>query len=161
LHETVRVVIEESFGYEPKLHLHRKYYETVLPQGTLPQQLRDCYTTFINNKLLCEALRSVASRVLELPEKLVAAWLRGVFDGDGHVRIDRQAAQITISAWNGRANQFIRDALLRVGIVTSRSPRAAAGKDGNIVITGVDNLTVFLRKVGSAHPAKKDRLDAL
>src|SRR5207249_6284373 len=124
-------------------------------------RLQDCFTTVINNRLLCEALRAVEARILELPAALVAAWLRGVFDGDGCVRVDAKSPQVIISAWGGKANRFIRDAFLRVGIVTSLAPNAHEGKDGNIVIAGIGNLRRFLRRIGSGHPAKKIRLGEL
>ncbi|MEW6213265.1 MAG: LAGLIDADG family homing endonuclease, partial [Acidobacteriota bacterium] len=161
LHDRVAEILVEHFGYEAKRHLNKKHYETVLPQGEHPQKLQDCYTTFINNKLLCEALRAIHERVLELPSWIIAAWLRGVFDGDGCVRVSAQSPQVIISAWNKQANQFIRDALLRVGIVTSLSPSAKKGKDGNIVITGAESINAFISKIGSGHPAKQEKLVAL
>jgi ATP-dependent metalloprotease FtsH len=161
LHEKVNAILEEQFGYGAKRHLNKKHYEIALPQGNHPQTLQDCYTTFINNKLLCEALRAIEARILELPGDLVAAWLRGVFDGDGCVRVSHQTPQVIISAWDQPANQFIRDALLRIGIVTSYSPSARKGKDGNIVITGLENLKTFIAKIGSGHPAKQAKLTAL
>jgi len=161
LHDRIAEILAECFGYEAKRHLNKKRYETVLPQGGYPQKLQDCYTTFINNKLLCEALRTIHEHVLELPSWLIGTWLRGVFDGDGCVRVSAQSPQIIISAWNKQANQFIRDALLRVGIVASLSPSAKKGDDGNIVITGLESINAFVSKIGSSHPAKQEKLAAL
>src|SRR5581483_7388163 len=158
LHEKVRTILEQQFGYQAVTRLNEKYYDALLPQGKCPQRLRDCYTTWINNKLICEALRAVQRKVLELPAPLVGAWLRGVFDGDGCVRTDRRSPQVIISAWDQQANQFIRDALLRVGIVTSCPETARNGDDGNIVITGRQNLKTFQDRVGSAHPEKQAKL---
>jgi ATP-dependent metalloprotease FtsH len=45
--------------------------------------------------------------------------------------------------------------------VTSYSPSARQGTDGNIVVTGLENLSSFIASVGSNHPAKQDRLIAL
>ena len=159
LHDRVRVILHEQFGYTATTRLNKKYLDNLLPQGRTPVALRDCWTTYIDKKVLCEALRAIIARVNELPASLVAAWLRGVFDGDGYVRSNSQSPQVTISAWKRLANQTIRDALLRVGIVTSRSPTSALGKDGNIVITGREHLSVFLNLVGSNHPDKRARLD--
>jgi ATP-dependent metalloprotease FtsH len=161
LHERVRESLEAQFGYSPKRHLNAKHYETVLPQGKHPVALQDCYTTFINSRVLCETLRNVQERILELPYYFIAAWLRGVFDGDGYVRVNDKSPQITISSWNPAANQFIRDALLRVGIPTSFSASARAGLDGNIVLTGLDAISAFARKIASEHPAKLAALDQL
>jgi len=161
LHEKMCFILREQFGLSAPTRLNDKYYQNPLPQGTLPQELQDSYTTHIHNRLLCDALRAVVARVVELPARLVAAWLRGVFDGDGCVRVSRQSPQVIISAWKPEANQLIRDALLRVGIVTSRSPLAQLGEDGNIVVTGLDNLRRFLADIGSGHPAKQAKLGQL
>ncbi len=161
LHERVDEILGTNFGYSPRRHLNVKQYDRLLPQGTYPQTLRDCYTTFINNRLLCDSLRAAQSRILEMPSYLIASWLRGVFDGDGCVRLDPQAPQIIISAWDHSANQLIRDALLRAGIVVSFSRSARAGRDGNIVMTGRETITRFAHKIQSDHPAKAAQLHAL
>jgi ATP-dependent metalloprotease FtsH len=161
LHERLSTILQNQFGYAPKLHLNQKHYDNLLPQGKLPVALRDCCTSHIGNKLLCQALRAIQGRILELPEGLIAAWLRGIFDGDGCVRVARSSPQVIISAWDRDANRLIRDALLRVGIVAGLSPRARAGSDGNIVITGRENLQTFFRVVGSCHPRKQARLEQL
>ena len=158
LHSKLAEIIESNFGYSPKRHLNQKHYERRLPQGTYPLNLKDCYTTRINNRLLCDALRTLQARVLELPSSHVAAWLRGMFDGDGCVRLDSKTPQVIISAWNSVTNQMVRNALLRVGIVTSLSPLASRGEDGNIVISGVDFLRRFASKVGTNHPEKERRV---
>ncbi|HEY3214969.1 MAG TPA: AAA family ATPase [Candidatus Eisenbacteria bacterium] len=160
LHERVREIVEQNFSYAPKRHLNRKHYETILPQGSTPKVLQDCYTTYINNLLLCETLRGVQAHILELPSELIAAWLRGVFDGDGYVRADPRTPQVVISAWDRKSNRMIRDALLRVDIPTSLSSSADAGH-GNIYITGLAALTSFVNRVGADHPQKAAKLDQL
>jgi ATP-dependent metalloprotease FtsH len=160
LHDEVRTICVAELGYEPKRYLNTKHYEIVLPQGKHPKTLKDCYSTFINNKLLCEALRALQERILELPAPLIGSWLRGVFDGDGCVRVNPSNPQVTISAWDETANRTIRDALLRLGIVTSR-PRHAREGHGNITITGREMLQRFYTYVNSEHPAKAERLGDL
>ena len=161
LHERVRETLDAEFGYSPKRHLNAKGYERLLPQGKYPEKLQDCFATHINNKLLCDSLRTVQEQLLELPYYLIAAWLRGVFDGDGCVRANGKTPQITISAWKPEENQLIRDALLRVGIPTNYSPAARAGRDGNIVLTGLESLRAFVYKVSSDHPVKIPALNEL
>jgi ATP-dependent metalloprotease FtsH len=161
LHDRVQSVLESQVGYTPRRHLNVKHFETILPQGKTPKTLRDCYTTYINNRLLCDALRRLNAEVLELPSRLITAWVRGVFDGDGYVRTTASAPQVVISAWEPAANQRIRDALLRIGIVTGRSPAAREGRDGNIVITGTEHIRRFADRVGSDHPVKNGKLEAL
>jgi len=161
LHERVREILELEFRYSPKRHLNAKHFENLLPQGKVPRTLKDCWTTHINSRLLCDALRVLNDRVLELPEFLVSAWLRGVFDGDGHVRVCENSPRVIFSAWDGAANQRIRDALLRVGIPTSLSNRAHAGTYGNIELSGIDFIRRFDSRVWSDHPAKRQALDDL
>jgi ATP-dependent metalloprotease FtsH len=161
LHDRVATIVSSHFGYTPVCRLNAKRYSQVLPQGTHPKTLQDCYTTFIDHKLLCETLREVEARMLTLPQPFIAAWLRGVFDGDGCVRLDERSPQVIFSAWNPAANQRVRDALLRVGIVTSLAPSAQAGQDGNVVLTGRDHLLRFLNEIGSHHPEKQQRLGQL
>jgi hypothetical protein len=109
--------------------------------------------------MICDALRRIESRVLELPAHQIAAWLRGVFDGDGHVRTTPSCPQFVISAWKRAENQKIRSALLRIGIPVALSARAHVGKDGNIVVSGREMLRVFAHKVGSDHPKKQAAMD--
>jgi ATP-dependent metalloprotease FtsH len=154
LHERVREILQFEFDYAPPRHLNAKNYDRLLPQGKYPVVLQDCWTSYINNRLLCDALRVLNSRVLELPPFLIGAWLRGVFDGDGCVRENASCPQIIISAWQRSHNALIRSALLRVGIPTRRSSRVHAGFDGNIVITGAESIRAFYRSVHSDHPAK-------
>jgi hypothetical protein len=110
LHERVKTILETQFAYTPRRHLNVKHFENLLPQGRTPKTLQDCYTTYINNRLLCDALRRLNAEVLELPSRLITAWVRGVFDGDGCVRTTSSAPQIILSAWEPAANQRIREA---------------------------------------------------
>jgi ATP-dependent metalloprotease FtsH len=161
LHERAREILVREFGYEPKRYLNTKRFDLLLPQGKFPRSLRDSWTTHINNRLICVALRSLNVRVLELPGYLIAAWLRGVFDGDGNVRTTESCPQVTISAWQEPSNHQIRSALLRIGLPTARSAGAHAGRDGNIVITGTTAIRTFINQVYSNHPQKKAALDLL
>jgi ATP-dependent metalloprotease FtsH len=161
LHDRVDDILRLHFGYSPKRHLNKKRFDMMLPQGKKPLSLRDCYTSFINNRLLCDSIRTVQSRILEMPSEVIAGWLRGIFDGDGCVRVTESTPQIIISAWEPGANQLIRDALLRIGIPTSFTKAARSGKDGNIVISGRDLLSHFYHRVRSDHPAKSVKLDRL
>ncbi|HYM81701.1 MAG TPA: AAA family ATPase, partial [Candidatus Limnocylindria bacterium] len=161
LHDRLSEIIRTHFDYVTHRHLNAKRFDLMLPQGTQPKSLKDCYTTFINNRLLCMALRNVQSRILEMPASIIASWLRGMFDGDGCVRVDANAPQLVISAWDPSRNRLVRDALLRIGVVTSMSPGARNGRDGNVVITGLENLRRFVSAVGTEHPEKLPKLDAI
>jgi ATP-dependent metalloprotease FtsH len=161
LHDRIQEILEREFSYGPRRYANRKHFDRPLPQGTLPGTLRDSWTTCINNRLLCDALRTLNSRVLELPSFLIAAWVRGVFDGDGHVRQTASSPQVILTAWQRRNNDLIRSALLRIGIPTSLSPRAHAGLDGNIVISGSVHIREFIKQVYSDHPEKRAALERI
>ncbi len=156
LHDEVRRILLEQFAYAPRRHRSQSH-----AVRSASRSRQACYTTHINNRLLCDTLRNIQKGILTLPQSQNAAWLRGMFDGDGSVRLDEHAPQIIISAWNCRLNQRVRDALVRVGIPTSVSPAARDGRDGNIVITGRDNLLAYLHWIGSEHPQKRPKLIAL
>jgi ATP-dependent metalloprotease FtsH len=151
LHDRLSEILTTSFGYEPK-----KYRLTRAHAG-----MRDCWNSAIHHRLLCDLLRAVESRILELPAHMIAAWLRGVFDGDGCVRVSETTPQIIYSAWDERTNACIRDALLRIGLPTTVSPAAKVHRDGNIVITGRDLIARFVQRVGSDHAEKSVALDRL
>jgi ATP-dependent metalloprotease FtsH len=159
LHDRIASILNREFGYSPRRHLSKKHFEHVLPQGKDPVLLRDCWQTFIDNRLLCDALRALNARILELHPDYITAWLRGVFDGDGHVRTTPDAPQFCISSWRVRENRIIRAALLRIGIPVSLSPKAHVGEDGNIVITGRAALLSFANRVYSEHPEKQAAME--
>ncbi len=161
LHDRLSDILKYEFGYTPRLHKNKKYFDTVLPQGGHPKTLRDSWTTHINHRFLCDVLRRFDERIQELPAFLVAAWLRGVFDGDGCVRTTPSCPQVILSAWQGRNNQQIRSALIRLGISVPLSASSHAGRDGNIVISGVVAIRSFIDKVYSDHPAKRASLDTI
>ncbi|TMQ72746.1 MAG: hypothetical protein E6K81_06570, partial [Candidatus Eisenbacteria bacterium] len=100
LHERVAEILRLHFDYSPKRHLNAKHFENLLPQGKTPATLKDCYTTFISSRFLCDALSRVQASILEMPSYIVGAWLRGVFDGDGHVRPAERDPRIVLSAWD-------------------------------------------------------------
>ena len=159
LHERVIHVLRQEFGYAAGRRLNPKCYENLLPQGSKPRHLRDCWTTFIHNRLLCDAIRTLNARILEQHPDLIAGWLRGVFDGDGYVRSSANAPQFIISAWKTQENRKIRSALLRLGIPVPLSETAHAALDGNIVVSGRTALQRFGSRVYSGHPQKRAAME--
>jgi hypothetical protein len=125
LHSRLREILEHEFDYSPRIYANKKHFENPLPQGTKPLRLKDSWTTVIGNRLIADAIRAFRARLLEQNSDLIAAWLRGMFDGDGCVRAQRSCPQLTISAWKPSENHLIRAALLRVDC-RCRSPLARA-----------------------------------
>jgi len=158
LHKKFSDIIEKKFGYQPKIYLNKKYFSNLLPQGKFPKTLKDCYTTHVNNKLIRTIIEKVDDALLMLPEHLIAAWLRGIFDGDGYCSNTTNVPKIVIVATEKNLNHLIRSALHRLGII---SYATKANEGGSIEITGKSTVEAFKEKVFSCHPKKKERLTAL
>ncbi len=146
--------------YNTNEHLHKlltKIVEKNFAYKTQEYRYSNCWTTDINNSLIRQLVRNIQNNILRLPEKLIAAWLSGVFDGDGCVSGEGNDPKATISAWNEASNRLIRDALHRIGIV----PYLPRHFTGNVEITGKKSLSLFLERVFPQHPEKLKRLQNL
>ncbi|MEW6579699.1 MAG: acetyl-CoA decarbonylase/synthase complex subunit delta [Chloroflexota bacterium] len=89
-----------------------------------------------------------------LSPDLVAAFLRGLFDGDGHVSGQR----VLFTTRTKVEARHIHLLLKRLGIVSYISPIAR----GYQVATSSDGDALrFRERVGTDHPAKRARLDAI
>jgi CO dehydrogenase/acetyl-CoA synthase beta subunit len=92
--------------------------------------------------------------VSSLPNDLVAAFLRGLFDGDGHVAGGR-ALFTTRTRLEARHIHMLLKKLGVVSYITSI-------KRGYQVATSSDGDTIRFRTIiGAEHPAKRARLDAI
>jgi len=155
LHQKLREILKENFGYEPKIYLNKKHYETILPQGKKPEKLKDCYTTNINNKIIRIILKKIDEIILTLPENLIASWLSGVFDGDGYIANKSNTPKIVIVATNPNLNYKIKAGLHRLGIIGYSTQ---SNKGSSIEITGKINIGIFKNKIFSFHPDKAMKL---
>jgi len=98
--------------------------------------------------------------VMRLSDDLVAAFLRGYFDGDGSVHAEKSIVVYT-TAQTARARR-LQQLLRRLGLVGTRQKRSTAGRTvHDVVIGGVDQIRTFTRLIGTVHPAKAARLDAI
>ena len=140
LHDAVAAIVAEEFGVEARRSLMRR---------AAGGEARDVEVSYLHGRLLKRVLEGLGERVLEMQEPLVAAWLRGVFDGDGCV----QDSKVVLSAWQEPTNRRVRVGLHRLGIVPYDS-----GRLGNIEITGKEDVARFAERVGSSHPEKAARL---
>ena len=143
LHESVAAIVMEEFGIVAR--------RTLMRRAAGGENL-DLEQTTIHGRLVKCILQELNNRVVQMPEPMIAAYLRGVFDGDGCVQADK----VTISAWNSSANRRLRDALHRVGIVPYDTD-----KPGNIEITGKEDVARFAQVVGTEHPQKAAWMAAL
>jgi len=102
------------------------------------------------------------SRLLSLPESHIAAFLAGLFDGDGHVRLRDHEGRWTVgeaylSVHEERAARHLQMLLKRLGIVGDLRQDRAVWK---IELHG-SNLRRFAEVVPARHPAKRQVLDQI
>ena len=98
--------------------------------------------------------------VMRLSDRLVAAFLRGYFDGDGSVHAEKNM-MFSTTVVRARANR-LRQLLRRLGLVAAvRSRLVGQCRLYDVVVEGVAQLSEFSRLVGTAHPAKHDRLERI
>ncbi|MGH2361530.1 MAG: V-type ATP synthase subunit B [bacterium] len=110
-------------------------------------------------------LRGDLKPIFRLPESLIAAFLRGYFDGDGSCvsAADGSRARVQITTKDiGRARR-LQQLLRRLGIVSRLQSRAstttfAATQMYDVVVEGKSHLTRFAADIGSRHPLKASRL---
>jgi V/A-type H+-transporting ATPase subunit B len=109
-------------------------------------------------------LRDDLRPVFRLPEPLIAAFLRGYFDGDGScvVREGTRTARIQLTTVDSRRAGRLQQLLRRLGIVAKVQSRRA-GTFGardvyDVVIEGGSFVVRFGELVGAAHPVKARKL---
>jgi len=146
---------------------HRKLFPDKLAKkfimsSTVPAiRLSNPVLTFVARKLGLNALDRKTTDIKEifkLPEKHIAAFLRGYFDGDGACR----RGEIIYYTSDSLMAKRLRLLLKRVGIASSLSFSASKGfKKGtrwSVSITNKHDLLSFIEKINSYHPIKKKRL---
>jgi DNA gyrase subunit A len=107
------------------------------------------------------AQRQVPEAILRSPHNVVAAFLRGLFEGDGAVeKSGRSLLRINLTASNRLMLRQIQTLLLRFGIVASLN-NDRTRQIHRLLISGYDNLTLFSHKIGFTSANKSRALDAI
>ncbi len=107
------------------------------------------------------AQRQVPETILRSPRKMVAAFLRGLFEGDGSVeKSGRSLLRINLTASNRLMLRQIQTLLLRFGIVASLN-NDRTRQMHRLLITGRDNLALFASEIGFASAVKNEALAAI
>lgn len=158
LHEIIKEIFVYKFDYQPKTYLASKNFETLLPQGKKPKNLKDCFVTHINNKLIKIILKKLDDYILMMPENLIASWLSGIFDGDGYAASINNDPKCVIVASDKELNYKIRASLLRIGVIGYQTK---SNNYSNIEITGKTNLENFVRRIKLLHPKKRKRIEEM
>jgi vacuolar-type H+-ATPase subunit B/Vma2 len=98
--------------------------------------------------------------VMRLADNLVASFLRGYFDGDGSVHAAKSVVFYTTA--QRQRGKRLQQLLRRLGFVASLRSR---GTDGRLVydavVEGVEQVQAFADAIGTAHPAKAERLSLI
>ena len=115
---------------------------------------------FLNNLGLSgrSSERLIPDAILRSPRSEVAAFLRGLFEGDGAVeRSGRSLLRVSICARNRSILRQVQTILLRFGIVAALQFEKARDMH-RLLITGRDNLLAFHDKIGFASETKRRAL---
>ena len=104
--------------------------------------------------------RHVPEVVLRAPQKVVAAFLRGLFEGDGSVeRSGRSLLRVSLCSQSEAMLKQVQIILLRFGVVASRTSDASHHRSTyRLAINGRENLTQFARRIGFVSRAKQEKL---
>jgi DNA gyrase subunit A len=105
--------------------------------------------------------RVVPEVVLRSPQAVVAAFLRGLFEGDGSVeRSGRSLLRVSLCSQSEALLRQVQTVLLRFGIVCSRTSDASHGRaTRRLAINGRENLLQFARRINFASSAKREKLE--
>ena len=104
------------------------------------------------------ATRRIPAAVLGSPQAVVAAFLRGLYEGDGSVeRSGHSLLRVGLCAKNRALLRDVQTVLLRFGIVASLGEGKARGTF-RLGIVGQDNLRRFEEKIGFVSQTKQDAL---
>jgi len=155
-------IVEQAFG---RPVTHRNVLPKTAQSGTLViESKREVTVSIAGNTLFGRLLNGLEIGLPEreqkwtgyvisaLPSDLVAAFVRGLFDGDGHVTGNR----VVITSRTRLEARHIHLLLKKLGIATYISPI----KRGYQVASSADADAIRFREVvGSEHPDKQAKLD--
>jgi DNA gyrase subunit A len=107
------------------------------------------------------AQRQIPEAILRSPRHVAAAFLRGLFEGDGAVeKSGRSLLRLNLTASNRLMLRQVQTLLLRFGIVASLN-NDRTRQIHRLLITGRDNLTLFANEIGFTSEVKSKALAAI
>lgn len=143
-----------TFLREPNSYGVKKWWQMQVVSRHVVGLLRNL--GFVGNS----AEKRIPDAVLRSPKHVVAAFFRGLFEGDGAVeKSGRSLLRVTLTS---KSEDLIADAqtvLLRFGIVASIFDDATHGRSTKrLCITGLENLSAFAEKIGFYSNVKRAAL---
>ncbi len=133
LHESLKSIMESKFGIKASDYTQKP----------------TCIVSAYHSETVKVLFQKMTEKLLEMPESLLAAWLRGVCDGDGYISND--CSKICIGVTKKENRKLLQKVLLRVGIPT------VDHNGNNIELTSQSQIQTFLAKIGFSHPLKAKR----
>jgi DNA gyrase subunit A len=107
------------------------------------------------------AERVVPEAILRSPQAVQAAFLRGLFEGDGGVeRSGRSLMRVSLVSASKRLLQQVQVMLLHFGIV-ARLTQDTRGTTWRLILTGARNLQRYTASIGFVSEAKRKALEAI
>jgi DNA gyrase subunit A len=107
------------------------------------------------------AERVVPEAILRAPQAVQAAFLRGLFEGDGGVeRSGRSLMRVSLVSASKRLLQQVQVMLLHFGIV-ARLTQDTRGTTWRLILTGARNLQRYAASIGFVSEAKRKALEAI
>ncbi len=140
------------FGREPVGYGKQPFWQMQVVSGQVVAFLK---ALGLNGR---SATRQVPEAVLRAPQRVAAAFLRGLYEGDGSVeRSGQSLLRVGLCSHSETLLRQTQTLLLRFGITGSRFTDAARGTS-RLCIVGHDNLHAFAAKIGFQSAAKRQAL---
>ncbi|MBU0628353.1 MAG: hypothetical protein KKC75_04130 [Nanoarchaeota archaeon] len=95
---------------------------------------------------------ALEGKILTYSEKTIANFLRGVFDGDGSIRLN--PIEVTLTTGMKENTILFQRALLRIGIVSCLKKST---NSWHCEVRGAVNCMKFFNNIGTSHPKKYER----
>lgn len=122
----------------------------------------------VNSRILTQIGKSLGldsdlKPIFRLPAPLIAAFLRGYFDGDGCCVVGYgRKARIRLTSADSLRAKRLQQLLKRLGIASRLQARSSSSRFGrheayDVVVEGRTFVTRFIHEVGAAHPEKAER----
>ncbi|MBI2005608.1 MAG: hypothetical protein HYS80_02495, partial [Candidatus Aenigmarchaeota archaeon] len=131
-------------------HLHRTFCEKLsLLFGILPKRYKYLESTF-SNKTIYHVLTGLRKHLPEFSDEMVSAYLKGIVDGDGWVKLEGdKITEVGIATAKREEAEFVQTMLLRLGI-QSKIKRKGIGKNpgyinGRAVMSKLPQYNIYIR----------------
>lgn len=150
------ILINEFKKRYRKLFSKRKISEFKDRQGNIRLIIANPILSLLGKRL---QIKSDPKELIKLPEKLINAFLRGVFDGDGYCGVVKTRHSfdpcIILSTIEEKLARRLRQMLQRIGIACFQDSREDRF---DLTISSKDDIERFLNNVSSNHPLQKRRM---